>query len=56
MKDMRLSFEAEMTRLETDELFARLETISDDLGYFEPLGDDHVAAFLDVGTNLLVTF
>lgn len=56
MKDMRLSFEAEMTRLETDEWFARLETISDDLGYFEPLGDNHVAAFLDAGTNLLVTF
>jgi len=56
MKDMRLSFEAEMMRLDADEWFARLETISDDLGYFQPLGDDHVAAFLDAGPNLIVTF
>lgn len=56
MKDMRLSFEAEMTGLEPDDWFARLEEISDDLGYFEPLGKDHCAAFLDAGTNLFVTF
>lgn len=56
MKDMRLSFEAEMTGLEADDWFARLEEISDDLGYFEPLGKDHCAAFLDAGTNLFVTF
>ncbi len=56
MKDMRLSFEAEMTRLAPDDWLARLEEIADDLGYFEPLGKDHYAAFLDAGPNLLVTF
>lgn len=56
MKDMRLSFEAEMTRLEPADWYARLEEIADDLGYFEPLGRNHCAAFLDAGTNLLVTF
>lgn len=56
MKDMRLSFEAEMTGLEPDDWLARLEEIADDLGYFEPLGKGHFAAFLDAGTNLLVTF
>ena len=56
MNDMRLNFETEMTRLDQDEWFARLETLSDELGYFQPLGDNHVAAFLDAGTNLFVTF
>jgi len=56
MKDMRLTFDADMTGLEADDWFARLEDISDDLGYFEPLGADHVAAFLDAGPQLLVTF
>ncbi len=56
MNDMRLSFEAEMTGLEPDDWMSRLEEVTDDLGYFEPLGKDHCAAFLDAGTNLFVTF
>ena len=56
MRDMSLSFEANLTDLDENAWFARLEEISDDLGYFQPLGDDHVATFLDAGTNLLVTF
>lgn len=56
MKDMRLNFEADLAGLEIDDWFNRLETISEDLGYFEPLGKSHCAAFLDAGTKLLVTF
>ena len=56
MKDMRLTFEADLTGLEIDDWFDRVETLSDDLGYFEPLGKAHCAAFLDAGPNLLVTF
>lgn len=56
MNDMRLEFEAEMQRLDEGEWFARLETVSDEHGHFHPLGNRHAAAFLDAGTNLLVTF
>lgn len=56
MNDMRLKFEAEMTGLAPDDWYARLEEIADDLGYYEPLGKSHCAAFLDAGTNLYVTF
>jgi pimeloyl-ACP methyl ester carboxylesterase len=35
---------------------ARMEEIGDDLGYFEHLGPDHWAFFVDDGPNLLVTF
>ncbi|WP_458790845.1 hypothetical protein [Yoonia sp. MH D7] len=56
MNDMRLNFEAELAGLEFDDWYDRIETLSDDLGYYEALGKNHCAAFLDAGTNLLVTF
>ncbi|MFT5650405.1 MAG: hypothetical protein ACJAXK_000819 [Yoonia sp.] len=56
MKDMRLDFEAELNGLDADDWFDRIDAISDEHGYFEPLGDKHVAAFLDAGPNLMVTF
>jgi len=56
MSNMCLSFEAEMVRLDLDSWYARLEEIADDLGYFEPLGKSHCAAFLDAGPQLFVTF
>ena len=34
----------------------KLEDVSDDLGFFEPLGPDHSAIFVDRGSRLLVTF
>ena len=56
MNDMRLDFEAELNGLDADDWFERVDTISDEHGYFERLGENHVAALLDAGTNLLVTF
>ena len=56
MNDMRLDFEAELNGLDTDDWFERVDAISDEHGYFERLGENHVAALLDAGTNLLVTF
>jgi len=56
MNDMRLKFDAELAGLEIDDWYARVEEIADEHGYFEPLGDGHCAAFLDAGTDLLVTF
>lgn len=56
MNDMSLDFEANMGNLDDDAWYARLEELSDELGYFQPLNDDHVAVLLDAGPNLLVTF
>ena len=56
MNDMRLDFEAELNGLDADNWFERVDAISDEHGYFERLGENHVAALLDAGTNLLVTF
>ena len=56
MNDMLLDFEAELNGLDADDWFERVDTISDEHGYFERLGENHVAALLGAGTNLLVTF
>lgn len=34
----------------------RLEELGDELGYFEPLGEEHCALFADEGTVLIVSF
>jgi hypothetical protein len=56
MKDMRIEFEANLARLDVDDWFATFEELTEDLGYFEPLGDDHVVGFIDAGPKLFVTF
>ena len=53
---MRLDFEAELNGLDADNWFERVDAISGEHGYFKRLGENHVAALLDAGTNLLVTF
>lgn len=42
--------------LSDEDWLEKLEDVSDDLGFFEPLGPDHSALFVDRGTRLLVTF
>lgn len=56
MKDMRITFDANLAGLDAAAWAERLEELVDDLGYFEPLGDSHMAAFVDAGPRLLVTF
>lgn len=56
MKNMRLEFEPALAKLDPLMWMERVEQISDDLGYFEQLGDDHAAAFLDAGPKLFVSF
>ena len=56
MNDMRLDFEAELNGLDADDWFERVDAISGEHVYFERLGKNQVAALLDAGTNLLVTF
>ena len=56
MTDHALSFTADLKGLEPVDWFAALEEIVEEHGSFSPLGQDHVAAFLDAGPKLLVTF
>ncbi len=56
MTNTPLTFEADLVGLEGDEWIDRLEDLAEDFGYFEPLGPDHQAVFLQGGSNLLVTF
>ena len=44
------------SKLPEAEWLDRLEDIAEEHGYFEPLGPDHSAMFLDAGPYLLVTF
>lgn len=56
MSKHALDFEADLARLGPPAWEERLEEIGEDLGYFEPLGSDHMVVFLDAGPKLLVTF
>ncbi|THD84441.1 phosphoadenosine phosphosulfate reductase [Aliigemmobacter aestuarii] len=44
------------TATDRESWLARMEEIGEDAGYFEPLGRNHWAFFVDDGPNLLVTF
>lgn len=56
MPDHRLTFETELKGLEPEDWFAALEEIVEEHGSYTPLGREYVAAFLDAGPKLLVTF
>ena len=56
MKDAASKFDADLSDLGQDEWLAQLEDVAEEYGYFENLGPDHMAAFIDEGTKLLVTF
>ena len=56
MKDARLTFSTDLPGDEPLEWVGAIEQIAEDFGYFEPLGPQHYAAFLDAGRKLLVTF
>ena len=54
-KDHRINIDSQLSGHEGNAWFARLEAVSEDLGYFEHL-EKHCAAFIDAGPKLLVTF
>ncbi len=56
MQDPQLTIETELKELEPNAWFSQIDDICDDLGFFEQLGVDHFAGFLEAGNNLLVTF
>lgn len=56
MKDIAASFQYELSGLDPEAWSETLETVSEEYGYFEPVGPHHSAAFIDAGRTLLVTF
>lgn len=54
--DNRLDLDVDLERLSADVWLGKVETLGEEHGYFEPLGDDHFALFLDAGPKLIVTF
>mgnify|MGYP000106098880 CR=1 FL=1 len=53
MTDHALQFEANLSKLSTEEWEEQIDNIGEEHGYFEPLGPDHMVAFLDAGPKLL---
>ncbi|RYH02799.1 phosphoadenosine phosphosulfate reductase [Salipiger sp. IMCC34102] len=56
MGDPRLQFVADLSALDADEWVHAVEDLAEDHGSFTQLGPHHMAAFLDAGRTLLVTF
>lgn len=56
MQDPQLTIVTDLTDLEPNAWLAQIDDICDDHGFFEQLGNQHCACFLEAGNNLLVTF
>ena len=56
MKDAASRFDADLSDLGHDEWLTQLEEVATEFGSFERLGAHHLAAFIDEGPELLVTF
>lgn len=56
MKDIATTFEYDLSDLSRAEWLEKVESISEDYGYAEPVGPNHTAYLIDAGRTLLVTF
>lgn len=56
MDNKHLSFETDLIDLDTNNWLAEIDDICDEHGFFEQLGAQHFAGFLEAGNKLLVTF
>ena len=56
MEDRQLAIETDLNDLEANEWLGEIDEICDEFGFFEQLGQQHCAGFLEAGNNLLVTF
>lgn len=56
MQDAQLTIDTNLTNLDPNAWFAEIDLICDELGFFEQLGSEHFAAFLEAGNKLIVTF
>ncbi|WP_368183869.1 hypothetical protein [Aestuariibius sp. HNIBRBA575] len=51
-----VEIESDLTDMEAQDWLDAVDEIAEELGYFEPLGPDHSAAFIDAGPKLIVCF
>ena len=56
MEDRQLTFETDLTGRDTQEWWRAVQVVFEAHGFFEPLGADHFAGFLEAGNKLLITF
>ncbi|WP_319824164.1 phosphoadenosine phosphosulfate reductase [Thalassovita sp.] len=56
MTDLRKLLETPMNGLKKPSWLGKLQEIADDTGFFEPLGKNHFATFVDQDETLIVTF
>lgn len=56
MADTHLTIKTDLTDLDRNAWFAQIDDICEDHGFFEHLGAEHFAGFLEAGNKLLVTF
>lgn len=56
MDDNQLDFKTDLVGLDANAWLGEVDDLCDDLGFFEQLGTDHFAGFLEAGNKLLVTF
>lgn len=56
MKDATAGFQADLSGLSAEDWLDKFEDLAEDYGYFEPLGPNHSAAFIDAGETLFVSF
>lgn len=56
MNDRQLAIDINLTDLNANDWLGRLDDFCEDHGFFEQLGREHCAGFLEAGNKLLVTF
>lgn len=56
MTDLKKLLETPMNGLKKPSWLGKLQDISDETGFFEPLGKRHFASFADISETLIVTF
>ena len=56
MKDISTIFSFELSDLDRSTWMEQVDEIAQDFGYFEPVGPNHNALFIDAGRTLLVSF
>lgn len=56
MNDRQLAIDINLTDLSANDWLGRIDDFCEDHGFFEQLGREHFAGFLEAGNKLLVTF
>ncbi len=56
MEDRQLAIDVDLTNLDANAWLGEVDDLCEEHGFFEQLGSDHFAGFLEAGNKLLVTF